>query len=259
MRAAIFVDFDNLVSALRDGAGPDIAWRFAEMPAEWLAWLGEGKQRRHLVRRCYMNPAGFLEDGSGERVWYSSFRWAFQSAGFEVVDCPRLARLKNAADLRMALDCMDLLAGPAPVEEVTLLSSDSDFQPLLLRLRAADRRTRVVAHPQASALLRGAADEVIGLDRLARQLGWGAEAFSGEDEAALVLDAVRTILVEAGGPVHLPRLGKAVLERTGMTLRDSLYGGTGSLEAMVAALGLERLEGEGGGYVAMSGRSAASA
>jgi hypothetical protein len=101
LRCALFLDFDNLVSGLRDGAGEEVALRFAEAPQDWLGWLAEGEARRFLLRRCYMNPAGAIEHEGGGRSYYSSFRWAFQAAGFEVVDCPRLTRMKNAADLRL--------------------------------------------------------------------------------------------------------------------------------------------------------------
>jgi uncharacterized LabA/DUF88 family protein len=248
LRGAIFLDFDNVISGLRDGAGEEVALRFAEMPQEWLAWLAEGASRRFLLRRCYMNPAGALEHEGGGRSYYSTFRWAFQSAGFEVVDCPRLTRMKNAADLRIALDAMDALAAETRYDEFTLLSSDADFVPLLLRLRAADRLTRLVAHPELGGIVRSAADEVLGLDRLAARLGW-AQPF-GQEAGPDIIAVVRDIMAEAEGPMHLPHLGQMVRQRTGQTLRGSDFGGTGSLEALLdRAGGLLRQEGPGGGYV----------
>jgi uncharacterized LabA/DUF88 family protein len=247
MRGALFLDFDNMVSGLRDGAGEEVALRFAEAPGEWLNWLAEGEARRFLVRRCYMNPAGAIEHEGGGRTYYSSFRWSFQAAGFEVMDCPRLTRMKNAADLRIALDAMDALTAATRYDEFTLLSSDADFVPLLLRLRAADRRTRLIAHPELGAIVRSAADEVIGLDRLAARLGW-AQGFATEAPPDMPA-TLRDIMAEAQGPVHLPHLGQMVRSRTGQTLRGSDFGGTGSLEALLEAAGLVRQDGPGGGYV----------
>jgi uncharacterized LabA/DUF88 family protein len=180
LRSALYLDFDNLLSGLRQGAGPDIALRFAENPEAWMARLAEGRPRRFLVRRCYMNPAGYLEETDGSRIRYAEFRWAFQAAGFEVVDCPRLTRLKNGADLRIALDAMDAAYAATHYDEFTLLSTDADFVPLLLRLRARDRLTRLIAHPEVGRIVRAAADEVIGLDRLAGWLGWEATADQAE-------------------------------------------------------------------------------
>jgi hypothetical protein len=197
-----------------------------------------------------MNPQGYLEDAEG-RTYFGGFRRAFMAAGFEVVDCPPLTRFKNGADLRIALDCMDALAGP--VDEFTLLSTDSDFVPLLWRLRAADRATRLVAHPDLGRVVRAAADEVLGLDQLAEALGWrpegGADEMFGHDARAAVLAAVREAMEEATQPVHLPALGKAVLERTGQSLRATDYAGLGSMDALLeAAGGYVREDGPGGGH-----------
>jgi hypothetical protein len=248
--AALFLDFDNVLSGLREGAGAAIAHRFATEPEAWLAAVA-GEPSRCLIRRCYLNPAGFLEAPDGDRAWFGEFRWAFQAAGFEVVDCPRITRLKNGADIRMTLDMLDMLAAPhVRIERFVLMSTDSDFVPLLLRLRAADRRTRLVAHPEVGRIVRAAVDEVIGLDDLARHLGWkpdgDAEAF-GEDPSAAVQDAVREILAERDAPIHLPHLGKLVRDRTGHSLRDTRYGGTGSIERLLEVAGFLRVDGPGGG------------
>lgn len=255
LRSAIFLDFDNLVSGLRDGAGPEFALRFADQPELWLERLLGGRPRRALLRRCYMNPAGSLEDGEGSRVRYSEFRWAFMAAGFEVMDCPKLTRLKNAADVRIALDAMEAMLSPlVRYDEFILLSTDSDFVPLLQRLRAADRQTRLVAHPEVGRVVRAAADEVIGLDLLATWLGWKPSrepgpAF-GVENAADLLAVVRDIMLEAEEPVHVPHLGQALRNRTGATLRGSDFAGYGSLDAMLqAAGGFIRREGPGGGHV----------
>jgi hypothetical protein len=248
--AALFLDFDNLLSGLREGAGAAIARRFATEPEAWLPAVA-GDPARCLVRRCYLNPAGFLEAPDGDRAWFGEFRWAFQAAGFEVVDCPRITRLKNGADIRMTLDMVDVLASAqARIERFVLMSTDSDFVPLLLRLRAADRRTRLVAHPEVGRIVRAAVDEVVGLDALARHLGWkpdgDAEAF-GEDPSAAVQEAVREILAERDAAIHLPHLGKLVRDRTGHSLRDTRYGGLGSIERLLEIAGFVRQDGPGGG------------
>ena len=90
-RAALYVDFDNVFSTL---ASLDewAAWNFAASPSRWLAWLADampGGPRRLLVRRCYLNPAGWTEPEAGSslarwlgqpRIYYSRFRADFVRA-----------------------------------------------------------------------------------------------------------------------------------------------------------------------------------
>src|SRR3954467_5628343 len=172
LRAALYIDFDNVYSSL---AAIDewAAWSFGSEPGRWLSWLeagAGGSPRRLLVRRCYLNPAGWAEPEHGgslaawlqqPRVYFSRFRPALVRAGIQVVDCPRLSRLKNGADMEMALDILDAVNHPTRFEEFLILSGDSDFTPLLHRLRAHDRRSLVVTHPLSAQAFRASADAVI--------------------------------------------------------------------------------------------------
>ena len=104
--AAMYIDFDNFFGGLI-AADPDSAVEVATNPSTWLARLthehsGDGG-RRWLALRCYMNPAGWVTNPrvETERLYFSKFRPYFVRAGFEVVDCPTLARGKNAADIRI--------------------------------------------------------------------------------------------------------------------------------------------------------------
>ena len=70
LRAALYIDFDNVYSSL---AAIDewAAWSFGTEPARWLAWLeagAGGSPRRLLVRRCYLNPAGWANPNTAA-VW----------------------------------------------------------------------------------------------------------------------------------------------------------------------------------------------
>jgi len=165
VRSAIFVDFDNVFGGLwsNDSAA---ALRFASAPQDWLerlAVLPAGEQRDFRIRRVYLNPQGSLASarGDGGRPWFHRFRPALTAAGFEVVDCPPLTGAqKNAADIRIVLDVMDV-AAQAPIDEIVIASSDSDFTPLMYRLRASDRRTLILTTNPAPAAFRNTADAVI--------------------------------------------------------------------------------------------------
>ena len=249
-RAAIFLDFDNMVSGMAMLAGPGLAEKFAAEPLAWLRPLMDGP-RRTLLRRCYMNSSAFIPREDKTRAYFGEFRHSFMAAGFEVVDCPPLTRLKNGADIRMTVDVMDTLASTTRFDEFNLLSSDSDFVPLLLRLRAADRRTRVVAHPRVGAIVRAAADEVLTLDEIAEWLApQGHDPYRPAVQPQDVLDTVTAIMAEARGPITVASLGSQLAHRLGVTMRDSNYGNRGSIDAMLEAVGvLVRQDGPGGGFV----------
>ncbi len=294
-RAALYVDFDNVFASL---AALDewAAWQFASAPGRWLAWLAAGGPdqvaRRLLLRRCYLNPAGWTEPAPGgdlaawigqPRIYYSRFRTEFVRAGFEVVDCPRLARLKNAADIVMALDMADALAHPTRFEEFVVFSGDSDFTPLLHRLRAHDRRTLLVSPGMAAQALQAAADLVVALpdfadaalappeatpdpmpgprpfpppaaERAPAAEPPAAEAGSdpGEPAAqrAAILAAVRAALEAASGPLHLPGLGHRLHRELGGWVRSGRFGGAGSLAKLLEEAPELAVEaGPGGGWL----------
>ena len=160
MKSALFVDFDNVFSQLRQ-LQPDAAERFARHPSEWIAWLtsslplpephGEGERRRLLVRRCYLNPN-----------WYQNYRHAFLRAGFEIVDCPPVtSQGKTSTDIHMVLDIIDLLQHETRCDEFIVFSADADFTPVLRKLRRYDRRTTVLAIGFPSAAYQASADLMI--------------------------------------------------------------------------------------------------
>jgi hypothetical protein len=160
MKSALFVDFDNVFSQLRQ-LQPDAAERFARHPSEWIGWLTsslalpepheEGERRRLLVRRCYLNPN-----------WYQAYRHAFLRAGFEIVDCPPVtSQGKTSTDIHMVLDIVDLLQHETRCDEFIVFSADADFTPVLRKLRRYDRRTTVLAIGFPSAAYQASADLLI--------------------------------------------------------------------------------------------------
>lgn len=277
-RAALYLDFDNVFAglALRDEAA---AWHFAAEPGRWLAWLAEGGdgggQRRILVRRCYLNPAGWTEPVPGgalaqwlgqPRIFYGRFRPDFVRAGFHVIDCPRLARLKNGADILMALDVADALAHPTRFEEFILLSGDSDFTPLLHRLREHDRRTLLVAQDASTQALRAAADVVLGFDDFAAVAAGPEPEAPGpaEPPPAATRDALqaaaRQILEAQQGRIRLSALGQALRQHFGNAVADNAYGGTGSLQKLLAGMpGVHLRTAEGADWASLGEEPTASA
>ena len=175
-KSAIFVDFDNVFSTLWD-LDKEAAERFASEPGDWLQSLTSAHlndaPRRWLVARCYLNPNGYV-NAPGEqrdRRYFSGYRVGLVHAGFDVVDCPPLARGgKNAADIRIVIDAMSLLEHRSRFDEFVIASGDSDFTPLLQRLRTEDRRTTIVSPGFLAAAYAASADRVVDYDALQRIL-----------------------------------------------------------------------------------------
>ncbi|MGO8978541.1 MAG: NYN domain-containing protein [Streptosporangiaceae bacterium] len=164
VRTALFVDFDNMYLNLRSN-DPVAGEAFATEPDRWLRWMHEDMgqvvpdateetSREILIRTCYLNP-----------VTFGKFRPFFTRSAFRVVDCPSLtSRGKNSADIYMVLDIVDTLSHSTYFDEFILLSADADFTPVMLRLRAHDRRTVLLASGPSATALQSACDMVIPLE-----------------------------------------------------------------------------------------------
>jgi hypothetical protein len=164
VRTALFVDFDNMYLNLRS-IDPSAGEAFATEPDRWLRWMNEDMGqvvpdatdqtgREILIRSCYLNP-----------VTFGRYRPFFTRSAFRVVDCPSLtSRGKNSADIYMVLDIIDTLAHSTHFDEFILLSADADFTPVMLRLRAHDRRTVLLANGPSATALQSACDMVIPLE-----------------------------------------------------------------------------------------------
>ena len=174
IKAALFIDFDNVYLSLLNDYSESIARRFAN-PSRWMPWLETGAyvtdrgdfmgERSILVRRCY---------GSPDRI--RPFRAYFTRSGFQVVDCPPLTTSgKNSADIVMTLDIADAIEHRTRFDEFVILSSDADFTPVALRLRAYDRITSILANQQTAAAFRSCCDVVINMEDFEPVVGDGSE------------------------------------------------------------------------------------
>jgi uncharacterized LabA/DUF88 family protein len=160
VHSALFVDFDNIYGSF---AAQDkyIATQFATNPEQWLTWLDQkmpfehlhtgASYRRILVRRCYLNPQAF-----------AAYRPYFIRAAFEVIDCPPLTtRGKTSTDIHMVMDILDALNHCTHFQEFIILSGDSDFTPVLLRLRKHDRYSVVLSAGYVSPAYKSSCDHMI--------------------------------------------------------------------------------------------------
>jgi len=119
---AVFVDFENLAIGVRDMK----AGRF-QIQLVLKRLLEKG---RLVFKRAYCDWRNY-EDAVRE----------FHCQGVELIDIPQSKMSgKNSADIRMVVDAMDLCYSKQHIDTFALLSGDSDFSPLVSKLKENHRR-----------------------------------------------------------------------------------------------------------------------
>jgi hypothetical protein len=90
--------------------------------------------------------------------------------GFEMVDIPgSKVSGKNSADIRMVVDAIDLCYSKSHIDTFALITGDSDFSPLVSKLKENDKRVLGCGvRSSTSDLLAGNCDEFIFYDDLIR-------------------------------------------------------------------------------------------
>jgi len=150
-RIALFLDYENLALGARDNLG-GMAFDFRPI-ADALAERG-----RVVVRRAYADWSFFDED-----------RRMLTRSHVELIEIPQRmgAPRKNAADIKMAVDAMELAFERDYVSTFVIGTGDSDFTPLVHKLRELNKRViGVGVEKSTSALLPPACDEFLYYDRL---------------------------------------------------------------------------------------------
>jgi uncharacterized protein (TIGR00288 family) len=150
-RIALFLDYENLAIGARDHLG---GMTFELRPvADALAERG-----RVVVRRAYADWSYFDED-----------RRMLTRSHVELIDIPQRmgASRKNAADIKMVVDALEVAFERDYISTFVLCTGDSDFTPLVHKLRELNKRViGVGVEKTTSAMLPPACDEFLYYDRL---------------------------------------------------------------------------------------------
>jgi hypothetical protein len=150
-RIALFLDYENLAIGARDGLGVS-PFDFGPV-ADALADRG-----RVVARRAYADWSYFDDD-----------RRLLARAQVELIEIPQRlgGSRKNAADIKMAVDAIELAYERAFITTFAIGTGDSDFTPLVHKLREMDKRViGIGVQSSTSALLPPACDEFLYYDRL---------------------------------------------------------------------------------------------
>jgi uncharacterized protein (TIGR00288 family) len=150
-RIALFLDYENLAIGAREALGGGL---FDFRPiADALAERG-----RVVVRRAYADWSRFEED-----------RRMLTRHNVELIEIPQRmgAVRKNAADIKMAVDAIELSFERDYITTFVLGTGDSDFTPLVQKLRELNRQViGIGVEASTSALLPPACDEFLFYERL---------------------------------------------------------------------------------------------
>src|SRR4030095_10726115 len=102
---------------------------------------------------------------------YKTFKGAMHEAAFELIEIPHVRQSgKNSADIRMVVDALDLCYTKSHVDTFVIISGDSDFSPLVSKLRENDKTViGVGVKNSTSDLFISNCDEFIYYDDLVRK------------------------------------------------------------------------------------------
>jgi uncharacterized protein (TIGR00288 family) len=148
---ALFCDFENLALGVRDAKYDKFD---IKRVLEKLLLKGS-----IVVKKAYCD---------WER--YKQFKASMHEAAFELIEIPHVRQSgKNSADIRMVVDALDLCYTKGHVDTFVLLTGDSDFSPLVSKLRENDKTViGVGVKNSTSDLLIANCDEFIYYDDLVR-------------------------------------------------------------------------------------------
>ena len=102
---------------------------------------------------------------------YKDFKAGMHQASFELIEIPHVRQSgKNSADIRMVVDALDLCYTKSHVDTFVIISGDSDFSPLVSKLRENNKTViGVGVKKSTSDLLMANCDEFIYYDDLVRE------------------------------------------------------------------------------------------
>ena len=148
---ALFCDFENIALGVRDA-------KYAKFDIQPVL-------ERLLLRGSIVTKKAYCD---WER--YKDFKRLMHEAAFEMIDIPHVRQAgKNSADIRMVVDALDLCYTKEHIDTFVIISGDSDFSPLVSKLREnAKTVIGVGVKNSTSDLLMSNCDEFIFYDDLVR-------------------------------------------------------------------------------------------
>jgi uncharacterized protein (TIGR00288 family) len=149
---ALFCDFENIALGVRDA-------RYAQFDIT------------RVLERLLLKGGIVVKKAYCDWDRYKEFKGGMHEAAFELIEIPHVRQSgKNSADIRMVVDALDLCYTKSHVDTFVIISGDSDFSPLVSKLRENNKVViGVGVKKSTSDLLMANCDEFIFYDDLVRE------------------------------------------------------------------------------------------
>jgi len=149
---ALFCDFENIALGVRDA-------KYASFDI------------RRVLERLLLKGSIVVKKAYCDWERYKEFKAPMHEASFELIEIPHVRQSgKNSADIRMVVDALDLCYTKAHVDTFVIISGDSDFSPLVSKLRENNKHViGIGVRDSTSDLLAANCDEFIFYDDLVRE------------------------------------------------------------------------------------------
>ena len=149
---ALFCDFENVALGVRD--------------------IGHDKfDIKPVLERLLLKGSIVVKKAYCDWERYKGFKAIMHEANFELIEIPHVRQSgKNSADIRLVVDALDLCYTKSHVNTFVIISGDSDFSPLVSKLRENAKQVIGVGVKQSTSdLLIANCDEFIFYDDLVRE------------------------------------------------------------------------------------------
>jgi len=149
---ALFCDFENIALGVRDA-------KYAQF------------DMKKVLERLLLKGSIIVKKAYCDWERYKEFKAGMHEAAFELIEIPHVRQSgKNSADIRMVVDALDLCYTKAHVDTFVILSGDSDFSPLVSKLRENNKVViGVGVKKSTSDLLTANCDDFLFYDDLVRE------------------------------------------------------------------------------------------
>jgi uncharacterized protein (TIGR00288 family) len=205
---AVFVDFENLALGFKNRKD-----RF-EIDRVLQRLVEKGKI---IVKKGYADWSRFAD-----------YKRALHEAGLELIEIPRRAMTgKNSADIHLVVDAMDLSFAKEHIDTFVIVSGDSDFSPLVSKLKENGKRVIGLGmRNSTSDLLVSSCDEFIFYEDLAdKPQGTELEDAPAEKREVflLLLETLVALQREVSGSTYASMV-KDTMRRKNPSFLESNYG-----------------------------------